>query len=70
MRWPGFAAGDGGAAQVFDGLVEGKARLLAQDFAQQDAERAHIAAQRRFLQLAGGGLELGQSLRPAGWGPK
>ena len=34
----GFAAGDGGAAQVFDGLVERQARLLAQDFAQQDAE--------------------------------
>jgi hypothetical protein len=29
-----------GAAQVFDGLVEGQARLLAQDFAQQRAERA------------------------------
>jgi hypothetical protein len=34
----GFAAGDGGAAQVLDGLVERQARLLAQDFAQQRAE--------------------------------
>jgi len=36
----GIAAGDGGAAQVFDGLVEGLARLLAQGFAQQ---RAYLA---------------------------
>jgi hypothetical protein len=28
-------AGDGGAAQVFDGLVERQARLLAQDFSQE-----------------------------------
>jgi len=66
----GFAAGDGGAAQVFDGLVEGQAGLLAQDLAQQHAERAHVAAQRSFLQLAGGRLKLGQSLLPVGWGPK
>jgi hypothetical protein len=63
-------AGDGGAAQVFDGLVERQARLLAQDFSQERAERAHVAAQRRFLQLAGGRLKLGQSLRPVGWGPE
>ena len=37
----GIAAGDGGAAQVFDGLVEGLARLLAQGFAQQ---RAYLAS--------------------------
>jgi hypothetical protein len=66
----GFAAADGGAAQVFDGLVEVLARLLAQDFAQQHTERAHGAAQRRFLQLAGGRLKFCQSLRPVGWGPK
>ena len=66
----GFAAGDGGAAQVLDGLVERQARLLAQDFAQQRAKRAHVAAQGSFLQLAGGGLKLGQSLRSVGWGPK
>ena len=63
-------AGDGGAAQVFDGLVERLARLFAQDLSQQDAERTQIAAQWRFLQLAGGGLKLGQTLRPVGWGPK
>ncbi len=45
-----------GAAQVLDRLVEWQARLLAQDFAQQRAERAHVAAQRSFLQLACGGL--------------
>jgi hypothetical protein len=33
-------AGDGGAAQVFYGLVERQARLLAQDFSQERAERA------------------------------
>ena len=66
----GIAAGDGGAAEVFHGLVEVLARLLAKNFAQQDAERAHIAAQGSFLQLAGGRLKLGQSLRPVGWGPK
>lgn len=66
----GFAAGDGGAAQVFDGLVEGQPSLLAQDLAQQNAEGTHVAAQRSFLQIAGGGLKLSQSLLPVGWGPK
>jgi len=66
----GIAAGDGGVAQVFDGLVERLARLLVQDLAQQDAERAHVAAQGCFLQVAGGGMKLGQSLLPVGWGPK
>ena len=41
----GFAAGDGGAAQVFDDLVERQARLLAQDFAQQRAESARRGAE-------------------------
>jgi hypothetical protein len=55
-----------GAAQILDRLVERQASLLAQALAQQNAERELVAAQRHFLQLAGGCLKLGQSLRPVG----
>jgi len=44
--------------QVFTGL-------LAQDIAEQCAERTHVAAQRSFLQVAGLRLQLGKPLRPA-----
>ena len=56
--------GDGGLAEFFDALKDGQAGLLAEDFAEQHAERADVAAQRNFLELAGGRLEFGQSLRP------
>ena len=49
-----FAAGDGGPAKLFDGLEDGLAGLLAEDLAEQHAERADVAAQRSFLELAGG----------------
>jgi hypothetical protein len=49
--------GDGGLAEFFDGFEDGHARLLAQDFAEQHAEGADVAAQRRFLELASGRLE-------------
>ncbi len=52
----GFAAGDGGAAKSFDGFVERLAGLFAEDLAEQHAERADVAAQRSFFELAGGGL--------------
>ena len=66
----GFAAGDGGAAEGFDGVVEGLAGLLAEDFAEQHAERADVAAEGSFFELAGGGLEFGEALGPVGWGPE
>src|SRR5580698_6537135 len=59
-----LAAGDGGLAKLFDGFEDGHASLLAQDLAEQHAERANVAAQRRFLELAGGRLQLSQALRP------
>jgi hypothetical protein len=52
----GFAAGDGGAAEVFYGVEEGGAGLLAEDLAEQRAERADVAAERRFLEFAGAGF--------------
>ena len=52
-------------AQRFDVFEEVFARLLAQHFAQQRAQRAHIAAQRSFFQLARARFEFGQPLRPA-----
>ena len=65
-----FAAGDGGLAKLFDGFEDGHASLLAQDLAEQHAERADIAAKRSFLELAGGRLQLSQALRPVGRGPE
>jgi hypothetical protein len=53
----GFAAGDGGAAESFDGFVEGVAGLLAEDAAEERAEGADVAAERSFFELAGGGLK-------------
>ena len=58
----GFAAGDGGAAEGFDGGVEGLAGLLAEDVAEQGAEGADVAAEGSFFELAGGGLQFGQAL--------
>jgi hypothetical protein len=62
----GFASGDGGAAEVFDGGVEGVAGLLAEDLAEEHAERAHVAAERSFFELAGGSLKFGEALGPVG----
>jgi hypothetical protein len=56
--------GDGGLAKLFDGLEDGDAGLLAQDFAEQHAKRTDVAAERRFLELAGGRLQFRQALRP------
>ena len=51
--------------QRFHVREEVLAGLLAQHLAQQHAQRAHVAAQRSFFQLAGLRLELRQPLRPA-----
>src|SRR5258708_28930341 len=64
MRGFGLAARDGGTAKSFDGIVERIARLLAENLAQKHAERANVAAKRSFLQFAGRGLQLGETLRP------
>jgi hypothetical protein len=66
----GFAAGDGGSAKLFYGFEDGRAGLLAQNFAEQHAKRANVAAQRSFLKLAGGGLEFGEALWPVGGRPE
>ena len=65
-----FAIGDGGLAELFDGFEDGDAGLLAEDFSEQHAQRADVAAQGSFLELAGGRLEFGQALRPVGRGPE
>jgi hypothetical protein len=66
----GFAASDGGAAEILDGIVERIACLLAQDLAEQRAERANISAKRGFLQFASGGLKFCEALGPVGWRPQ
>ena len=66
----GFATGDGGAAEVFDGRVEGVAGLLAQDFAEEHAEGTDVATEGSFFELSGGGLEFGETLGPIGRGPE
>ena len=65
-----LAIGDGSLAKLFDSLEDGIAGLLAEDIAEQHAERANIAAQRRFLELAGGRLEFSETLRPVGRRPE
>jgi hypothetical protein len=62
--------GDGGLAKLFDGLKNGHAGLLAQDFAEQHAKRTDVAAERRFLELAGGRLEFSEALGPVGRRPE
>src|SRR6185437_5129025 len=66
----GFAVGDGGEAQLFYGLEDRIAGLLAEDFAEQRAERAHVAAQGSFLEFAGDGFEFRETLRPVCRGPE
>ena len=66
----GLAAGDGGAAEGFDGVVDGFAGLLAEDAAEERAERADVAAEGSFFELAGGGLEFGKALGPIGGRPQ
>jgi hypothetical protein len=61
---------DGGLAEFFDGLVDRHAGLFTEDFAEQHAERADVAAQRSFLKLAGGRLQFREALGPVGWGPE
>jgi hypothetical protein len=61
-----FATGDGGAAKVFDGGIEGVAGLLAEDFAEEHAEGADITAEGSFFELAGRGLEFCEAFGPVG----
>jgi hypothetical protein len=66
----GLASSDGGAAEIFDGGVEGVAGLLAEDFAEEHAERADVTAEGSFFELSGGRLEFGETLGPVGRGPE
>ncbi len=61
----GVAAADGALAQRFDLRKHLVAGLLAQHLAEQRAQRAHVAAQRRLFQVAGLRFQFGQPLRPA-----
>jgi len=61
----GVTAADGALAQRFNVGKQVVAGLLAQHVAKQHAERAHVAAQRSFLQVAGLGFQFRQPLRPA-----
>ena len=61
----GVAAADGALPQRFNLRKKLLAGLLAQHLAQQRAQRTHVAAQRRFFQVAGLRFKLGQPLRPA-----
>ena len=65
-----LATGDGGAAKSFYGVVEGFTSLLAEDEAEEVAERADIAAEGGFFEVGGIGLEFGQAVRPVRWSPK
>ena len=60
----GLTTPDRRLPQLFHLLVERLSGLLAQHLAQQHAERAHIASQRRFLQLTGACFQLSKALRP------
>ena len=61
----GIAAANGSLAQRFNVLKQVVAGLLAQHFAQQHAQRTHVAAQGCFFQVAGLSFKFGQPLRPA-----
>ena len=65
----GLAAGNRRAAQGLDGIVERRARLLAEDFAEQHAERPDVSAEGSFLGPGGTGLEFGETVGPGGWSP-
>ena len=54
-----------GSLKVYDMQPALIAGLFAQHFAQEHAERTHVAAQGSFLQVAGLRFKLGQPLRPA-----
>ena len=60
----GVTAANGALAQRFNVGKQFFAGLLAQHFAQQHAERTHIASQGGFLQVAGLRLQLLEPLRP------
>ena len=61
----GIAAADGSLAQGLDLRERLVAGLFAQHRAQQRAQRAHVAAQRRLFQVAGLRFQFGQPLGPA-----
>src|SRR6185312_4370541 len=65
-----FAARDGRAAKRLDGVVESVTGLFAEHAAKQRAERADVAAQRSFLEIAGRRLKFRKALRPVGGCPQ
>jgi hypothetical protein len=58
------AGADGGLAECLDFGKERGAGLLAQNFTEQGAEEADIAAQRGFFFVAGAGLEFAEAVGP------
>src|SRR5271156_2340402 len=63
---PGYRA----APQRFYSFVKCHSSLLAKNFTQQHAQRAHIAPQGSLFQFACRGLKFGKAMRPVGWRPK
>ena len=66
----GLAARDAGAAKGFDLFEELVAGLLAKNLAEQSAERANVAAQRRLLGVEVARFELGEAVGPAFGSPQ
>ncbi len=61
----GLAARDAGAAKGFHRVEKLVAGLLAENLAEQRAERADVAAQRRLFGVEVAGFELGEAVGPA-----
>ncbi len=60
----GVAAANGALAQRFNLGKELVASLLAEHVAEERSKRTHVAAERRFFQVAGLGFQLRQALLP------
>jgi len=60
----GFAAADGALAEFFDFGIEVFAGLFAEDFAEEDAEGADVAAEGGFFEVAGASFEFGEAGGP------
>ena len=61
----GFASADRREPQLLHFFKEHVASLLAQDLAQQHAERANVSAQWRFFQISRARLKFGEAFGPA-----
>ena len=60
----GFAAGDGGAAELLHLFENACGGLFAENFAEEHAKGADVTAEGGFLEVAGRSLQFSQPLRP------